>query len=338
MLVLGKHDEALRLLDEVLTQRPGHPQALWNRGLVLHELGLELGAAKAFEAVAGLNEPGWSDEARENAASFRGPVLKAKRQWSALRETVPELIISGKPPPSSEPDHGILAVLRADFYDAVRASPTPERVNGLLSLGRAIDRASRGTVLEGYVNSTSSRSFARRRRLTEKYLELYQGRLAQPEKEHLLQELRKSGEDDLRLGALLILGVTQENLSELEQLVAATRDPWLEISALLERARVSRERNDAEGARDVLDKALTLAKGHQLEDQFGRVQLALAELTLALGRTDEAWSHAQEGLRAARRSSHWDLENQFLELIGRIARVKNDPSTSRAYHEEMLER
>jgi tetratricopeptide (TPR) repeat protein len=70
----GELKEALRLLDGVLEKHPRHPQALWNRALVLRELGQDAQAAEAFDAVAALGEPGWSDEAKERARALRrGP-------------------------------------------------------------------------------------------------------------------------------------------------------------------------------------------------------------------------------------------------------------------------
>ncbi|MBZ4422900.1 anti-sigma factor [Myxococcus sp. RHSTA-1-4] len=70
----GALEEALTLLDGVLEKQPRHPQALWNRALVLRELGRDAAAAEAFDAVAALREPGWAEEARERAAALRrGP-------------------------------------------------------------------------------------------------------------------------------------------------------------------------------------------------------------------------------------------------------------------------
>ncbi|MFP2912811.1 zf-HC2 domain-containing protein, partial [Pyxidicoccus sp. 3LFB2] len=68
-------EEALELLEGVLRERPSHPQALWNRALVLREMGLTLLAAQAFEAVAKQGEPGWSDEARAQARKLRDDTL-----------------------------------------------------------------------------------------------------------------------------------------------------------------------------------------------------------------------------------------------------------------------
>ncbi|AEI66148.1 TPR repeat-containing protein [Corallococcus macrosporus] len=51
-LARGAHEQALRLLDGVLKARPKHPQAMWNRALVLQSMGLTMKAADTFEQVA----------------------------------------------------------------------------------------------------------------------------------------------------------------------------------------------------------------------------------------------------------------------------------------------
>lgn len=62
---------ALELLEGVLRRIPDHPQALWNRALVLRALGRPVPAAEAFEAVARRGEPGWSEEAGIRALALR---------------------------------------------------------------------------------------------------------------------------------------------------------------------------------------------------------------------------------------------------------------------------
>jgi tetratricopeptide repeat protein/putative zinc finger protein len=63
--------EARELLESLLTAVPRQPQARWNLALVYEELGDSEGAARAFEAVAALREPGWSSEASERARGLR---------------------------------------------------------------------------------------------------------------------------------------------------------------------------------------------------------------------------------------------------------------------------
>ena len=80
----GRHEEALALLEGALRQRPEHPQALWNRALVLREMGLTLLAAEAFEAVVKQREPGWSEEALIRARALRQETQARGRAWSGL--------------------------------------------------------------------------------------------------------------------------------------------------------------------------------------------------------------------------------------------------------------
>ncbi|NOK16597.1 zf-HC2 domain-containing protein [Corallococcus carmarthensis] len=68
----GRYQDALNRLDQqVLPKAPRNPQALWNRALALRALGQKDSAAAAFDQVAGLKEPGWSDEARGLAKGLR---------------------------------------------------------------------------------------------------------------------------------------------------------------------------------------------------------------------------------------------------------------------------
>jgi cellulose synthase operon protein C len=67
----GHWDEARALLEAVLAANPRHAQARWNLALVCEHLGEPAAAARAFDAVVALREPGWSDEAAERARGLR---------------------------------------------------------------------------------------------------------------------------------------------------------------------------------------------------------------------------------------------------------------------------
>ncbi|MFB1479284.1 tetratricopeptide repeat protein [Corallococcus sp. RDP092CA] len=70
----NRYQDALSLLDTVLRADPRNPQALWNRGLALRGLGQKESAALAFDQVAALGEPGWSEEARKLAKELHDAV------------------------------------------------------------------------------------------------------------------------------------------------------------------------------------------------------------------------------------------------------------------------
>jgi tetratricopeptide (TPR) repeat protein len=83
MLEEGRLEEALALLEDVLRRVPTHPQALWNRALVLRDSGHTLPAADAFDAVAKLGEPGWSEEALIRARALRHETQARGQAWKA---------------------------------------------------------------------------------------------------------------------------------------------------------------------------------------------------------------------------------------------------------------
>jgi hypothetical protein len=68
--------EALATLDAVLREQPTLAPALWDRALALRDLGRAPEAAAAFDRVAALGEPGWSEEARNRAQALRAPSLE----------------------------------------------------------------------------------------------------------------------------------------------------------------------------------------------------------------------------------------------------------------------
>lgn len=79
----GQPLAALRLLETVLREQPGHAPARWNRALVLRELGLPLVAALDFDAVAARQEPGWAREATARAEHLRQETFSRRDRWKA---------------------------------------------------------------------------------------------------------------------------------------------------------------------------------------------------------------------------------------------------------------
>jgi tetratricopeptide (TPR) repeat protein len=72
-LARGDLAGALALVDRALLDRPDHPQALWNKAVILDRRGDAAGAAALFRAVAKQNEPGWSAEALSRAGPQPSP-------------------------------------------------------------------------------------------------------------------------------------------------------------------------------------------------------------------------------------------------------------------------
>src|SRR5262249_38878806 len=78
-------EEALRWTERALQLNPKHGPALWNKALALQDLGLNMLAAKTFDQVAELNEPGWSNEARDRARRLRDDVAGVRDEWHQAR-------------------------------------------------------------------------------------------------------------------------------------------------------------------------------------------------------------------------------------------------------------
>ena len=152
LVVERKAGEALDALDRVLADHPNHPQALFNRALALRDLGLPLAAAEAFDKVAALGEPGWSDEAKARAAALRAEHDARRDAWSTAKQAgltmtgggaiVPDAIVR------SAPD-----LARHYLYHSVRAASSRARVLSLAPLAQQLDSIAGGHVLADWVAS-----------------------------------------------------------------------------------------------------------------------------------------------------------------------------------------
>jgi cellulose synthase operon protein C len=135
----GQLPRALEAVEGALALRPDHPQALWNRGLLLDQLGLPLAGARALRRAAALGEPGWSAEAGERAVAL-------ERQWQerlnsyARADLDAERIKAGAAPsPQTLTNYPDLA--RLAFLVAVREAGSPARSQALRAVAGTLDRS-----------------------------------------------------------------------------------------------------------------------------------------------------------------------------------------------------
>ena len=140
----GRREEALKRLDVILREAPQHPQALWNRGLILAGMGLPRAGARAFRAVAVLGEPGWAAEASARASELEARV-NLQRQASEESSRAVSLVAQGQIPPD-----GLIArfpeAVRLKFYETARQRPAGT-LESLLPLASAIDRVQGGRAM-----------------------------------------------------------------------------------------------------------------------------------------------------------------------------------------------
>ncbi len=336
MLLKGKPEDALRIVDGVLAEHPRHPQALWNRSLALRELGLPLLAARTFTEVASLKEPGWSEEAAQKAESLQRETFTRRDRWQAFTHAGADLMNAV---PASLPEgFSHTPIARVHFYDAVRAAPSRERALALLPLARELDALAGGRVLEDYVRRVAEADFSKRAPLARDYVALAQRRLSQEDQERLLTALRTSGQDDLLLGTLVRMRSSSRNLEFLETHAAATKDPWFQMLAAQERALADRDAGHFIRATQTLLDARRLCGQPGLEYRCIYIDRELANLYIRLHQLDAARKYAESGWNQARASNEWEQDRDMLWILAQIARLVNDAPLARVRFQELLER
>ncbi|MCY1043269.1 CHAT domain-containing protein [Corallococcus sp. bb12-1] len=335
----GPLDEALRLLEGTLRARPDHPQALWNRALVLRDMDLPLLAADSFEAVAKQGEPGWSAEAAARARALRERTQARGRAWKQAQAATQDLMTDPGARLPLEEAGKLPGIVRVAFYDAVRAAASRDAALRLLPLAEALDRAYGGTRLREYVTRVAEHDFRLRGPLARDYVRFTQDK--HPSREAFLEALRRSGEDDLYVGALGY-ELNQGRPVDVEAFVRAADglgDPWFHLIA--EQTRANREVRDGQWwkAEARVLEALRTCEAQGLAYRCARLQLWLSDMYLQeLHRPADAWVHAVRGWQLAKQTEEWELERQFLQALGQVARLGHALPTASAYLRESLSR
>jgi hypothetical protein len=332
----GKYEEALSLLDGVLQVKPDHPQALWNRGLVLREMGLTLMAAEAFEAVAKLGEPGWSEEAKERARTLRQGTMNHIRSWQEAHASMRALITTpdARLPLAEARQHP--GMVRSSFYEVLFSTTSRERALALLPLAEELDRVHGGTVLRDSVRRVAERDFRRRAPLARGYGQLV---LKQhPSPQTFLEELARSGEEDLYMAALLLRKTAPDHIDVVQRAARAQKDPWFDL--LTERELAAHEEGLGQWwkAENRLQAALQACREQRLPYRCASLEKRLADLYLGLHRPADAFEHAWSGWMMGKEMGDLDYEMQFLQELAQIALLRRSLPSARAYLQESLVR
>ncbi|WP_216669771.1 CHAT domain-containing protein, partial [Corallococcus exiguus] len=333
-------DEALAVLEDVLRKQPDHPQALWNHALVLRNLDLPLLAADAFDAVAKLGEPGWSAEARTHAGLLREQTLARGRAWKQAFAATQDLMADSNAPLPLKEAANLPGIVRLAFYDAVRAAPSKDAALRLLPLADTLDRAyGGGTVLHATVTRVAARDFQKREPLARDYARSVRGRTPFPPA--FLETLRRSGEDDLYVGALgyeLTAG-RPVDVAVFARAADGLGDPWFHLIA--ERERANQDVRDGQWwkAEARVREALRTCAAERLDYRCADLHAWLTDMYLGeLHRPAEAHAHALRGWQLAKKQGEWQQERLFLQELAQVARFHHVAPTASAYFRESLAR
>lgn len=328
----GRYEEALTLLDGVLARQPSHPQALWNRGLALRELGLELTAAQSFAKVAALNEPGWSNEARERQQALEAQVRERMQRARAATEAAQALVAQGTPMPEEVVRHAP-STARAALYAAAAAAPSAERIRALLPLARELDAHYGGDILQRHVERTALRDFGKRAPLAATAAALPTPLPDTPETEDVLRRAQAAGEEDLVLVLLERASPSPERLKQYEAAATTLGDPWFLMKLERERARVPLIAGQGARAEAVLNAALPTCERLRMDLPCLELESMLVDVTARDGRAADARNHAWRGLAMARRMNETGQEQELLRKLA--SAVGQDSPLARATSEEL---
>lgn len=337
-LLKDKPEEALRHLSRALELDPHHPQALWNLGLALDRLELPLLAARTFDEVAALGEPGWTEEAAQRAEALRRPVHERRQKWESVFKAG-RALVEGAPGPLPT-GFSQAPIARLFFYDAIRSAPSRERVLALLPLAQELDEQAGGRVLEGYVRRVAEADFSQRAPLAREYAALARDNFKkeEPRQVRLREALLASREDDLLLGTLFQMRPVERHLALFEAKAIASGDPWFQLLAAQERAAAERAAGGWSLATQRLLEARRSCPERGLAYRCISLDRDLSGLYIQLHRFESAAEHARAGLRQARDHGEWFLERDLLWQLAQMARFVSDAPLARARYAELLER
>lgn len=332
-LALADHAQALEVLDQALALEPEHPEAHWNRGLVLESLDLRWTAAEAFAASARSSTDPWAEIAAERAARNRRAMTTRRDRWVAADAAGKRMVLEAVPMPRN---HVLDApgIAQVYLYDALRSAQSSEEVMGLLPVAAALDGLHDGQDgLVRRVKQTATRNFEVRAPLGRRYRDLFQRALDDPQIDRLIDDARHAGEQDILLGAIY-LGYREGVLvDEYVRLARATQEPWFETLAETVLAEQDRRSMRLDRSFTRLLQAAEMSP-HPYRRTATRILAItrgtlLHRITKAQGLADAAWDEARQ--RGA-----WSQELQLLQQYGRLGIYTHQLALARAFFRETV--
>jgi hypothetical protein len=339
----GDVGAALEQLDAVLKAQPRHPQALWNRALALVALELPLAAAQAFDGVAALDEPGWSQEARQRSAAltagWKDRVTRTTADIAAAKA-----MITGGPLPGDDVVRRAPSMVRHYFYHAARSAPSPARLRELRPLAHELDGIFGEPMLAPFIDRIATEAPQARAELGPRYARYMMMPMSPPavppaEQAQFFAAIAKAHADDLMLGSLVLFNRTSPaELAQLAQLVARNGDPWWRARLAQTEASLAGARGDLDGAAQQLGDAIAACNQHHLDFRCVDLEKQLAFIELDRHQTSVAHSWALATIGSAHAAGMVPLfqETGVVFLLGDVARYRNDFSLMRAYLAEGL--
>ncbi|MGZ3408683.1 MAG: hypothetical protein ACXVAN_19670, partial [Polyangia bacterium] len=243
------------------------------------------------------------------------------------------LINTGAPPPPTVlQTHA--SYMRHFLYHALRAAPTVDRVRALAPLAATLDARDGGDVLAALVARTAAHDLRTRAPLAATYARLAvdPGALDKPAAEAFLAALRRAHENDLLLGALILLGRTGD---EMQALAHATNDPWFRAVAADYEAQALYAKDKLTQAESVLLVALDDCRAHHLDYRCVYLESTLTDVYRGQQRLDDAQRLGKQALEHAYAHA-LSREPEFLRDLGDAARSREGFALMSAFLDEAV--
>ncbi|MEQ9498308.1 MAG: CHAT domain-containing protein [Deltaproteobacteria bacterium] len=329
---LGEMQEALALLERALALEPEHPQALWNRGLVLEALGLHLAAAESFERSSEVSSSEWSKAARERAARLRSSALDWRRRWYEARKAGKRMVAAAEPI-ARDLVTEFPGIARLYLYDAIRSATSKDEVLRLEPIAVQLDEMAGGTMLADAIRAAADDDFRRRAAVARRYRSLALGTLEPAEVRRLIDDCRAGGFDDHLIGAIYLGYREVELADEFQELCERTRDPWLMTLG----DAVQAERHQRAGHVDQAFSRYVEARSNSSVDyRTSHIDVRLAQLAIDMQRPVAARRILDEGVARSTRRREWSQVVELLQLRGRLAVRQNQLALAEAYFREAI--
>jgi hypothetical protein len=283
--------------------------------------------------VAGLDVPGWADDALARARQLAGVVRARRAAFQRLAvDDGPRLATTGDAI-TPETARRFPGMTRLWLYDGVRAATTAAAVRALAPLAHTLDEIQGGDALTAYVDRIARADFAVRAPLARRYAEIVAGnQLDAADAARFRSALRAAHADDILLGAIFKLApwshVDASLIPELRRLADATADPWLHLFALERAADTLVQAGDHAAAEPIALAALTACEATRLDYRCAALALTLAESYFQTNQLSDAQRVLDAHVGRARRGGEWYLEQRFLVWFAKIAMLDDDVAGS----------
>jgi hypothetical protein len=343
-LLRGRPEEALALTEVALRTDRRNPHALWNRALALRDLELSMASAAAFDAVAELGEPGWSDEARERAGMQRARVLERDRAFADLGGRAQTQIAGtpgGKLAPADARSHP--GFTRIFFLDAVRTAGDAAALDALAPVAAELDAVAGDSSATAALAAALAADLGVRARFHDRYRRLIKRTLPAADGDRLVAELAAAGPavSDVYVGALIAQASSSgelPGLAALERALGPSPSPWFAL--ILARARIAAHRAAGRDVLAELTAALAACTTPSLAWSYrcGALELDLAQVLGEAGRTADAIAHTERSRGAYVTAGAPVQEDAALAYQGELARHGGRDALAAAIFDEVARR